>query len=180
LAFPSCHQSIIQPVRGRSLIGLIVRGISSENVVGFQWKLRIFSTGPVTWKEDTAPAEKAAAAIAALEKERAVKPVGGKKAEPKGKAIEAPAALTPPGINPAVLHKIDGEQVVLAETQIESLLAGRVEPEPHSAAAGPGEDPRDQIAHFATKLSDSWDQYEATRPETTKLLTSTQPKVEEK
>jgi hypothetical protein len=147
------------------------------------WILPTFKS--VTWKEDTAPAEKTAAAIAALEKEGAVKLVGEKKAEPKGKAIEAPAALTSPWINPAVLHKIDGEPVVLAETQIESPLAGRVEPDPHSAAAelptaGPGEDLRDQIAHFATKLSDSWDQYEAARTETTKLLTSTQPKVEEK
>jgi hypothetical protein len=180
VVLPSIHiPAEKEPVR------LIVRGISSENAVGFQWKLRIFSTGPVTCKEDTAPAEKMAAAIAAWEKKRAVKPVGGKKAELKGRATEAPTALAPPEINPAVLHKNDGEPVVLTEAQIEALLARHVDPEPHPPpaeppAVEPGEDLRDQIAHLTTKMSEFWDQYEAKRTQITKLFAPTPPKVEEK
>jgi hypothetical protein len=180
IVLPSIHVPADKdPVR------LIVRGISSESAVGFQWKLRIFSTGPVTCKEDTAPAEKTAAAIAAWEKRRAAKPIGGKKAEPKGRASDSPAALAPPDINPAVLYKIDGEPVVLTEDQIEALLASHVEPEHHPSpaellAAEPGEDLKDQIVYLTAKMSESWDQYEAKRNQITKLFTPTPPKMEEK
>jgi hypothetical protein len=169
-----------EPVR------LIVRGISSELVTGFTWKLRIFSTGAVTCKEDTAPADKTAAAIAAWEKKRgAPKPTSLKKTEAK-RGTEAPVPLSPPEIDPSVLEKVEGEGVVLTDAQIEALLPGAAEPTEEKASVGepatgePGEELRDQITALAAKMGETWDQYEARRAQVTKLFTPTPPKIEEK
>jgi hypothetical protein len=173
----------------KEAVRLIVKGISSEHITGFQWKLRVFSTATVACKEDTAPAEKTAAAIAAWEKKRAVKPVTGKKADAKGKAADTQIPMTPPEIDPSVLRTVDGEPTVLTEAQIEGLIPQPPEPEPpqphgHAApeptAPEPGEDLRDLIGTLAAKMNDGWDQYEARRAQVTKLFTPTPPKVEEK
>jgi hypothetical protein len=167
-----------EPVR------LIVKGISSENTVGFSWKLRIFSTAPVNCKEDTAPAEKTAAAIAAWEKKRVVKPSPGKKAEPKSRNPDAAVALAPPEIDTLVLEKIDGEPTVLTEAQIEALLQPAAEiPEvvvEKEGAVDPGEELRDIITALSNKMTESWDQYDLRRGQITKLFTPTPPRVEEK
>jgi hypothetical protein len=168
---------------------LIIKGIASEAQTGFQWKLRIFSTGAVNCKEDTGPAEKTAAAIAAWEKKRATKPVTGKKTEAKAKGTDAQVPTTPPEIDPKVLHTVEGEPVVLTEAQIEALLPAAAEPEPmpshpaHSVeptVPEPGEELRDQISALAAKMNEAWEQYEAKRTQVTKLFTPTPPKIEEK
>jgi hypothetical protein len=173
----------------KEAVRLIVKGISSEYTTGFQWKLRIFSTSVVTCKEDTAPAEKTAAAIAAWEKKGAVKPVAGKKADPKGKAADTKMPTTPPEIDPSVFQTVDGEPTVLTEAQVEGFMPQPPEPEspqPHGHAAAelsppePGEELRDLVGALAAKMNEGWDQCEAQRAQVTKLFTPTPPKVEEK
>jgi hypothetical protein len=172
---------------------LIIKAIASEATVGFTWKLRIFSTAPVTCKEDTAPAEKTAAAIAAWEKKRVVKPPPGKKAEPKSRNSEAPVILPPPQLDPTALTKREGTPAVLTEAQVEAIAqtrgptppgpagpgapAGPPEPDPKS---GPGEEMRDTIAAVVVSLNESWDQYDVKRAQISKLFAPTPPKVEEK
>ncbi|OHS94201.1 hypothetical protein TRFO_11266 [Tritrichomonas foetus] len=190
---PSCHlPGEKEPTR------LIIRGVSSENNTGFSWKLRIFSTGAVGIKEDTAPAEKTAAAIAAWEKKRTVKPAPGKKSESKsrGSNSEPQSALSPPEINEAVLKVIEGEGTVLTQEQILNMIPPPAEPSQQDAHAtqqlkntpsqlsmvnpDPGDSLRDQIASLTTKMNESWDSYEQHRSQITKLFTPTPPKVDEK
>jgi hypothetical protein len=166
---------------------LIIRGISSELTIGFTWKLRIFSTGPVNCREDTAPADKTAAAIAAWEKKRGVvKPSGAKKADAKrGAAVEPPVTIVAPVIDQSILERVDGEGVVLTDAQIEALLPGAAQPTeekpgPSEPAVESGEELRDQISALAGRLGETWDQYEARMAQVTKLFTPTPPKIEEK
>jgi hypothetical protein len=168
-----------EPVR------LIVKGISSELVTGFAWKLRIFSTGVVTCKEDTGPADKTAAAILAWEKKRgAVKPPPTKKADTK-RGAEVPVMVAPPELDESVLDVIDGDGVLLSEAEVEALLPGAIEsteekPGASGEGADPGEDLRDMLGALATQMGDVWDQHEARRAQITKLFTPTPPRVEEK
>jgi hypothetical protein len=155
-------------------------------ITGFTWKLRIFSTGAVNCREDTAPADKTAAAIAAWEKKRGVvKPTSAKKTEAK-RGAEAPVVLAPPEIDQSVLEKVEGQGVVLTEADIEKLLPGTPEVVEEKGATvdgimgEPGEELRDQITALAAKMGEAWDQYEGRRTQITKLFTPTPPKIEEK
>jgi hypothetical protein len=170
----------------KEAVRLIVKGISSEVLTGFAWKLRIFSTGVVNCKEDTAPADKTAAAIAAWEKKRGpVKPPPAKKAETK-RGAEVPVLVAPPEIDESVLEEVQGEGVVLTEAQIEALMPAVAEQPDEKAGSGtadapdPGEDLRDQLTVLTGKMTESWEQYEARRAHVTKLFTPTPPRVEEK
>jgi hypothetical protein len=87
---------------------LILKGISSEFIRGFAWKLTIFSTGVVNWKEDTEPAETTAAAIAAWKKKRGpVKPPPTKKAEIQ-RGAKVPVFVAPPEIDESVMEELRG------------------------------------------------------------------------
>jgi hypothetical protein len=177
---PSCH------IPGeKESVRLIVRGVSSELVTPVSWKLRIFSTAAVNCKEDTAPAEKTAAAIAAWEKKRSVKPTGGKKSEAKGRSGGDGVMLTPPEIDESVFELIEGEGVVLTEGQVEALLPNGDGAEDKavsesSVVADPGDELRDGLAGLSNKMNETWDQYEAKRSVITKLFTPTPVKVDEK
>lgn len=162
-------------------IRLIVRGITSEPVTGFTWKLRIFSTAQVTCKEDTAPADKTAAAIAAWEKKRTAKPAGTKKSEAKTKSSEPQVVLAPPVIDEHVLKINEGEGVIFTEEQIEQLIPAAENTEQHTPEAPStelGEDLRDQITQLSGKINEEWDQYEQKRIQISKLYTPP-PKEEE-
>lgn len=190
---PACHLP-----GDKETTRLIIKGVSSENNTGFTWKLRIYSTAPVTIKEDTAPAEKTAAAIAAWEKKRTSKPAAGKKSESKSRSsnTDQQSALAPPEINPAVLKIVEGEGTVLTQEQILNMIPPPLETgSPQDSHSGikqtnsmtsvnpnndPGDPLREQIAALVTKMNDSWDQYDQHRAQITKLFTPTPPKVDEK
>lgn len=171
----------------------VIRGISSEMVIGFSWKLRIFSIAPLNCKEDTAPAEKTAAAIAAWEKKRTVtttKPTpAGKRSETKSRTSnDSGGPLGPAEIDDTMLETVSGDGTILAEDQIASLLQTPTESaEPQSIAnlevtsiADPGEELAAQFDELSTQINDQWDQFEQKRSQISKLFTPTPPKADEK
>jgi len=161
---------------------LIIRSICSEQVLGFAWKLRIFSTAPVNCKEDTAPAEKTAAAIAAWEKKRTAKPQGGKKAETKAKVVEPQVVLSPAVIDQTVISLVKGDSTVLTDTQLEEMLPPTVVEPPKESdndnSFDPGDDLREAVITVSNKMNEDWDMYESKRNQITKLYNAPQPKPE--
>ena len=191
---PSCH------IPGeKEATKVIVRGLSSEDNVDFGWKLRIFSTAPVGCKEDTAPAEKTAAAIAAWEKKRSTKPSGGKKSESKSRSSnnDNSGNLSPPEINENVLKIVEGEGKVLTQEEITKMIpppadsaSPQEQQQQHSqniksttsvnSVTDPGDNLRELINGLSTKINEAWDQFDQHRAQITKLFTPTPPKVDEK
>lgn len=166
---------------------LIVRGVSTEHVTGFSWKLRIWSTAPVVCKEDTAPAEKTAAAIAAWEKKRSGKAGPGGKSRSSVEAPTTTLKLDPPEFDPKVIAtiKADGEGHVLTEEQLAELnpmvpesteVQSISEITETASAVDPGDPVREQITALTTMMNDKWDQYDQKRAQITKLFTPTPPK----
>ena len=155
---------------------LIVRSICSEEVSNFSWKLRIYSTGNVTCKEDTAPAEKTAAAIAAWEKKRTQKPGGSRAKSDAKKNQEQQVALAPPVIDEKVLNVVEGDGTVLTDEQIEELLPPPPEQRPptdgaETPGAELGDELRDEVTTINGKVNEEWESYEASRSQITKLYT---------
>lgn len=196
---PNCH------IPGeKETTRLIVRGLSSEENTGFAWKLRIFSTAPVGCKEDTAPAEKTAAAIAAWEKKRSTKPSTGKKSDSKSRASnnENSANAQPPEINENVLKIVEGEGKVLTQEEILKMIPppsdSGSQDQQHGSNSNsnnqsmksttsmnsvnndPGDSLREQINGLSVKMNEQWDQFDQRRAQITKLFTPTPPKVDEK
>ena len=172
---------------------LIIRGVSTEHMTGFSWKLRIFSTGPVVCKEDTAPAEKTAAAIAAWEKKRGAAPPTGKKSDMKSRSsAQAPQPtlnLDPPEFNPNVIKtiKAHGEGQVLTEEQLAQLSPqvpestevqsiSEIAETASAVSTDPADPVREQITAYTTMMNDNWDQYDQKRAQISKLFTPTPPK----
>ena len=166
-------------------IRLIVRSISSEQITGFTWKLRIFSTSPVNCKEDTAPAEKTAAAINAWEKKRNAKPQGNRnKPDPKTKIIEPPVILNPPILDENVIFYQKGDPIVLSEQQIDEMIPPQI-PEIQKEIENEniielGDDLRENLLNVYNKMNDDWDNLESRRNQITKLYVPPSPKSEEK
>lgn len=167
---------------------LIVKSVCSENVQNFQWKLRIYSTGNVTCKEDTAPADKTAAAIAAWEKKRSAKPGAGKKSEASKRSVEPQVQLAPPVVDKKVLEVVECQEEdkakVLSQEEIDKLLPAQADPltaTTGSESAGGnakedttpelGEDLREGINALSAKVAEEWDQYEQARSQISKLYT---------
>jgi hypothetical protein len=152
---------------------LIVRSVCSEEQSNFSWKLRIYSTGNVTCKEDTAPAEKTAAAIAAWEKKRTPKTV--KKSDAK-KNQEQQVALAPAVVDEKVLKIVEGEGNVLSEAQIEELLPAQSEVAApvdggDNQPAELGDDLKELVSQLSSKVTEDWESYESLRVQISKLYT---------
>ena len=165
---------------------LIIRGICSENETHpFSWKLRIFSTGQVTCKEDTEPQEKMNQSLSAWEKKRAQRPAGGKKNDAKARSVEPQVVFNgPPVIDESVLSIVgeNEEGEVLTKEQVDQLIPASTSDldknEPDSPTADPGEGLRNQIANLSTKVTEDWENVEQKRTHISKLYTPPPPPTE--
>jgi hypothetical protein len=151
-----------------------VKGIVTETIHSFSWKVRIFSNAPVTVREDTATSEKITAVIAAWEKKRPPKPVT-KKTDSKGKAVDIVSFTC--DVDEDLLDIEEGEVKVYEEDQMEEFF--RIPPEEAAAESQSleiGEDIKEKIVHASSLIQDDWDEFEAAHLQVGKLYTPPETK----